>query len=217
MYVGIAQIMIGLVIEMGNYIVNHNIVDALLTAIPKMAFFAGGIYIIYNYQLDFSAWFSGPILAAIIPIVILIFGKPAYLAIAKPANYEPEEMDNIANRLFESGDVFTRLLGNTISYSRILALLMAHWALMLVVYTIAGLIGSESILAIILSTIVIIGGNIFVIALEGLIVFIHTLRLHFYEWFSKFYTGTGTAFTPLKQKHEYTSVVFEKEEKATQQ
>jgi len=216
MFVGIAQIMVGLAIEMGNYIVNHRIADAVFTAIPKMAFFIGGIYIIYNYQLDFAAWLSGPILAAIIPIVILIFGKPAYLAIAKPANHEHEEMDGIANRLFESGDVFTRLLGNTISYSRILALLMAHWALMLVVYTIAGLIGSESILAILLSTIVIIFGNIFVLALEGLIVFIHTLRLHFYEWFSKFYTGTGTAFTPLKQKHDYTDVVFEKEETAQQ-
>jgi V/A-type H+-transporting ATPase subunit I len=211
MFVGIAQILVGLAIEMGNYIVNHKIADAVLTSIPKIAFFIGGIYIIYNYQLNFGAWFSGPILAAIIPIVILIIGKPAYLAIAKPAKYEPEEADGIANRLFESGDVFTRLLGNTISYSRILALLMAHWALMLVVYTIAELIGVQSILAIILTTVVIIFGNIFVLALEGLIVFIHTLRLHFYEWFSKFYTGTGTAFTPLKQKHTYTDVVFEKE------
>jgi V/A-type H+-transporting ATPase subunit I len=212
MFVGIAQILVGLVIEMGNYIVNHKIADAVLTSIPKIAFFIGGIYIIYNYQLNFGAWFSGPILAAIIPIVVLIFGKPAYLAIAKPAQHEPEEMDGIANRLFEGGDFFIRLLGNTISYSRILALLMAHWALMLVVYTIASLIGSGSILTIILSTVVIIFGNIFVLALEGLIVFIHTLRLHFYEWFSKFYTGTGTAFTPLKQKHTYTDVVFEKEE-----
>ncbi|MGD6934193.1 MAG: V-type ATP synthase subunit I [Candidatus Bathyarchaeia archaeon] len=216
MFVGIAQILVGLAIEMGNYIVNHKIADAVLTSIPKIAFFIGGIYIIYNYQLNFGAWLSGPILAAIIPIVILIIGKPAYLAIAKPANYEPEEADGIANRLFESGDVFTRLLGNTISYSRILALLMAHWALMLVVYKLAELIGAQSIVAIILSTVVIIFGNIFVLALEGLIVFIHTLRLHFYEWFSKFYTGTGTAFTPLKQKHTYTDVVFEKEETASE-
>ncbi len=217
LYVGIAQILIGLAIEMGNYIVNHHIVDAALTSIPKMAFFIGGIYIIYNYQLNFNAWLSGPILAAIIPFVILIVGKPAYLAIAKPANYEPEEMDGIANRLFEGGDFFTRLLSNTISYSRILALLMAHWALMLVIYTISGLVGTASILSIILSTIIILGGNIFVLGLEGLIVFIHTLRLHFYEWFSKFYTGSGTAFTPIQQKHNYTNVVFEKEATIEQQ
>jgi V/A-type H+-transporting ATPase subunit I len=213
MYVGIAQILVGLSIEMGNFIVNRKIADAVLTSIPKMAFFIGGVYIIYCYKIDFAAWLSGPILAAIIPFVILVIGKPMYLAIAKPANTgEREEMDNLTNRLFEGGDFFTRLLGNTISYSRILALLMAHWALMLVVYTVVDMIGTASILTMILSTFIIIFGNIFVLALEGLIVFIHTLRLHFYEWFSKFYMGTGTEFTPFKKKNAYTEVVFEKEE-----
>jgi len=102
----------------------------------------------------------------------------------------------------------TRLLSNTISYTRILALLMAHWALLLATYTVAGLIGTASFLALVLSGIIIVGGNIFVMALEGLIVFIHTLRLHFYEWFSKFYQDTGTEFKPFKQNFVYTDVVF---------
>jgi vacuolar-type H+-ATPase subunit I/STV1 len=53
---------------------------------------------------------------------------------------------------------------------------MAHWALILVTYTVAGLVGSTSLLGLVLSGIIIVGGNMFVIALEGLIVFIHTLR-----------------------------------------
>jgi V/A-type H+-transporting ATPase subunit I len=85
---------------------------------------------------------------------------------------------------------------------------MAHWALVLVTYTVAGLIGSASIPALVLSGIIIIGGNLLVIALEGLIVFIHTLRLHFYEWFTKFYQGTGTEFSPFKQNFVHTEVVF---------
>ncbi len=121
-------------------------------------------------------------------------------------------MDTVSGRLFEGGDLVTRLLSNTISYSRILALLMAHWALMLVTYTIAGLVGTASILTLVLSGIIIVGGNIFVLALEGLIVFIHTLRLHFYEWFSKFYQGTGSEFSPFKQKFTYTNLVLKRKD-----
>jgi V/A-type H+-transporting ATPase subunit I len=91
---------------------------------------------------------------------------------------------------------------------------MAHWALLLVTYTVAGLIGGSSGVGLILSGIVIVGGNIFVIALEGLIVFIHTLRLHFYEWFSKFYQGTGTEFNPFIQKFIHTDVLFKRKENA---
>ena len=41
-------------------------------------------------------------------------------------------------------------------------------------------------------------GNIFVIALEGLLVGIQVLRLNFYEIFSRFYDGDGIPFNPVK-------------------
>jgi V/A-type H+-transporting ATPase subunit I len=213
--VGIVQIISGIVLEGVNFALKHNIADALLTSLPKIGFFLGGVYLIAVYQLNFGAWFSGPILAAIIPFMLLIVGKPIYLAVTKSkihAGAEHAEMDTISGRLFEGGDLVTRLLSNTISYSRILALLMAHWALMLVTYTIAGLVGTASILTLVLSGIIIVGGNIFVLALEGLIVFIHTLRLHFYEWFSKFYQGTGSEFNPFKQKFTHTNLVLKRKD-----
>ena len=212
--VGIAQIISGIILEMVNYLLKHNVADAILTSLPKIAFYLGGVYLIVFHQLNFGAWLSGPILLPLIPIVILILGKPIYLGVAKPKKHlhELSEHNSIKDRLFEGGDLVTRLLSNTISYSRILALLMAHWALVLVVYTIAGLVGTASILTLIIGGIIIVGGNIFVLALEGLIVFIHTLRLHFYEWFSKFYQGTGTEFKPFKQKFIHTEILLQHNE-----
>jgi V/A-type H+-transporting ATPase subunit I len=44
---------------------------------------------------------------------------------------------------------------------------------------------------------VVVLGNLGVIALEGFIVTIQTMRLHYYEFFSKFFRGGGTPYEPL--------------------
>ena len=85
--VGIVQIISGIVFEMVNFAFKHNYADALLTSLPKIAFFFGGVYLIAVYQLNFGAWLSGPILLAIMPFIILVVGKPAYLAVAKPKKH----------------------------------------------------------------------------------------------------------------------------------
>ena len=219
--VGIVQITSGIIIELVNYAIKHNWADALLTSAPKIAFYLGGVYLIAVYQLNFTNWLSGPILIPLIPFIIMVMGKPLFLrtvkfketklggSYAKQTGEQPEQ-DSVAGRFFEGGNTLTRLLSNTISYSRILALLMAHWALMMVIYTVAGLIAPAGAgpLLLVLAGVVIVIGNVFVLALEGLIVFIHTLRLHFYEWFSKFYAGTGTEFKPYKQNFTYTKLTL---------
>jgi V/A-type H+-transporting ATPase subunit I len=40
-------------------------------------------------------------------------------------------------------------------------------------------------------------GNIFFVTLEALIVGIQTMRLHYYEFLGKFFTGGGMRFEPL--------------------
>jgi V/A-type H+-transporting ATPase subunit I len=211
--IGIIQIMSGFVLDFINFVLKRNILDAIATALPKILFYAGGIYLIMVYQLNFGLWLGGPILFPLIPFVFLIFGKLLIIRCLKALGHPPKSsgrQDSLLERVFESGDLVTRLLSNTMSYARILALLMAHWALILVTYTISDMVFPTPILGIVLGSIIIVGGNIFVIAFEGLIVFIHTLRLHFYEWFSKFYQGTGVAFSPFKQSYKYTKLVFKR-------
>jgi len=42
-------------------------------------------------------------------------------------------------------------------------------------------------------------GNLLVLGLESIVAFAHTLRLHLYEMFSKFYQGVGRPYEPLPQ------------------
>jgi V/A-type H+-transporting ATPase subunit I len=42
-----------------------------------------------------------------------------------------------------------------------------------------------------------VAGNIGVVLFEGFIVSIQTMRLHYYEFFSKFFTGGGLPYEPL--------------------
>jgi V/A-type H+-transporting ATPase subunit I len=53
---------------------------------------------------------------------------------------------------------------------------------------------------------VFIGGNLAILIIETLVSFIQTLRLHFYEWFSKFYSGQGKRFDPFKVMRKYTYI-----------
>jgi len=100
----------------------------------------------------------------------------------------------VVSALFELFETVIGLLSNTLSYVRMGAFAVAHGALSLVVFIIAGIVGTQSSLG---YWIVVILGNLFIIGFEGMIVGIQTLRLEYYELFSKFFSGAGVAYQPL--------------------
>ena len=82
-------------------------------------------------------------------------------------------------------------LAHTISYARLGIMLLVHAALLLTVNnSFASLGGVESPAALVL----LIGGNIGIMMIEGLIVYIQSLRLHLYEFFTKWYNGGAEPF-----------------------
>ncbi|MGP3667175.1 MAG: V-type ATPase 116kDa subunit family protein [Candidatus Bathyarchaeota archaeon] len=88
-------------------------------------------------------------------------------------------------------------LSNTFSYSRILALGLTH-----AIFSDIALLGAGNP---VLFWVTFLMVTIFmIIALEGIITFAHSLRLHWVEWFSKFYSGDGVAFEGFTIKRRFT-------------
>ena len=99
-----------------------------------------------------------------------------------------------AQAFFELFETFIGSLSNSLSYVRVGAFAVAHAGLSSVVFILANLSGGPSAIG---YWIVVLIGNIIIIGFEGLIVGIQTMRLEYYEFFSKFFTGGGSRYEPL--------------------
>jgi len=203
--IGVFQITSGFLLNMINFILKREYIEAFTVSLPKIIFYVTAVYFLMKCRLNFNLWLSGPIFYLIIVLALLFVGKPLTIFILGKGNLSHV----LGERVFEGSELILSLLSNTMSYSRILALLMAHWALLTTTYAISSLVSTLPVVGNIAEIAIIVGGNIFVIAFEGLIVFIHTLRLHFYEWFSKFYEGMGTAFQPFKFQQQFTEIILQ--------
>ena len=138
-----------------------------------------------------------PVIIACIAVAIIGGMKEQKHAIAQ--GREPEG-GGLVGIVVETMMVRTiEMLANTISYSRLGIMLLVHSALLVTVINSYEQSGSLAIL---------IGGNIGIMMIEGLIVYIQTIRLHLYEWFPKWYKSDGVQFKKLVPQMLYTNLVW---------
>lgn len=126
------------------------------------------------------------------PLVATAFGAE----IVDKITGRPAEGD-LARAAFRPIELMLSSLTNTISFVRVPAFALNHIALMSSVFLLAGLIQGQGLTTKVFSWVDIVIGNIVVIALEGLIVLVQTMRLHYYEFFGKFFHHQGRPFKPL--------------------
>lgn len=109
--------------------------------------------------------------------------------------HKPEQKEGIGafiiENFFEMFEVILSFVTNTMSFLRVGGFILSHAGMMAVVMTLAEMVGTGA------SPVVVIIGNLFVMAMEGLIVGIQVLRLEFYEMFSRFFEGSGKKFAPI--------------------
>ncbi len=142
------------------------------------------------------------VIVVIASIVVMIIGG------IKHAKKHPEEGADPASVIMETllGKTI-EALAHTISYARIGIMLLVHAALLLTVnnaYASLGGASSGGALALI------IGGNLGIMMIEGLIVYIQSLRLHLYEYFTKWYDGGNVPFKQMVPEMVYNSVSWKR-------
>ena len=128
----------------------------------------------------------------VIPLLVMFFKEPLTAIVEKKAEkIEGGLVMFITQGFFELFEVLLSYFSNTLSFVRVGAFAVSHAAMMQVVLMLAGAeAGGNTNWA------VVVGGNLFVCGMEGLIVGIQVLRLEYYELFSRFYRGSGRAFEP---------------------
>lgn len=129
----------------------------------------------------------------VFPFILIFFGEPLTKLVNGEKDWQPESWGGyIVENLFESIEVILSYVTNTMSFLRVGAFVLVHAGMMLVVFVLAETVGDIGYWP------VIVLGNCLVMALEALLVAIQVLRLEYYEMFSRFYSGEGRAYEPVR-------------------
>ncbi len=129
------------------------------------------------------------IIFIIIPLLLIFLREPLTRLIQKKKHLiKGSKGAFFLENFFELFEILLSFVTNTISFVRIGAFALNHVGMMGVVLIFANMAAGGA------GTVVLVIGNLVVMALEGLIVGIQVLRLEFYEIFSRFYQGNGKAF-----------------------
>ncbi len=97
-------------------------------------------------------------------------------------------------------------MSDILSYSRLLALGLATTIIGLAVNVIVDLAGNLPYIGWLFAAVIFIGGHLFNLVINTLGSFIHSGRLQFVEFFSKFMEGGGKEFKPLSKKNKYVFI-----------
>jgi len=197
---GALCIVIALLLNVVNTFITGGIASVVMEhgALPSLLMYSGGILIIVYYFMHGSL--PGFSAVWILPgsAILLLVMRGAFGALLLPGThvFPHGAGEYIVETLADMVEMISSFVANTISFIRAGAFALSHAGLGYAFYSLASILpGSVTGAA---GVAVIITGNIFIILLEGLLCGIQSLRLEYYELFSRFYRGDGVEFSPFR-------------------
>lgn len=136
------------------------------------------------------------LLFVVLPLTVLFLRELLYNLLVHKGHGE----GNVASLMHGGVEVMETVssyLANTVSFARVGAFALAHAGLSLAVFELEKSV-REAPAGVLLSILVLVLGNLLILLLEGLIVFVQCMRLEYYEFFGKFFGGEGKRYNPFR-------------------
>jgi V/A-type H+-transporting ATPase subunit I len=205
--IGVAHLTTGLSLDVFEAAKAKEMVEVVVGKIPTLTMYVSGV----GYGIAFiGAGFSFNVLKSTAPAPLLgvpnnllggaslavLLGSMLVLFCGRAVAIKTGRLqgESVASALSNGGlEVFERIsqfLSNTISYVRLAIMLLVHAVLLLIVNQYFPLSNPVMIAPWVVL-------NCLIIAFEAFVVYVQDLRLHIYEFFTKFYRGTGTPFRKI--------------------
>jgi len=184
---GVAQLSFGLVLKIVNLLRRRAMVEAAFGGV-RLVYYVTGVVLAVKYvtTMSFTAFTENiGLLILALTCLLIVFLSPTIEGVLK---HEFKLGEGIMKGVSEFIETFLSYLTNSISYVRLAAFAIAHSALGIA----AGILGAS--MGAIPGFFVM---NLLAMTIEALGVFIQCMRLTYYEFFTKFYSGTGVPYRPF--------------------
>mgnify|MGYP000976914309 CR=1 FL=1 len=197
MIFGVIHLFGGMIMKIINEIKFGKISNVFFDVIPWFLIIIGLGLLLGGSSLNISTFDVGEVgkwLALVGAAIVMLFAG--------------REKKNIFSRLISGiGGLYgvVNYLGDILSYTRVLALVLATSVIATVINFLASMV-SGGIIGWFFAVVILIGGHLLNLALSGLSAYVHSSRLQYVEFFGQFFEGGGWFFKPLKYKTKYLKI-----------
>lgn len=202
---GVLHIFSGLFLLMKQLIIAKKYKDVFYDVVSWYLLIGGGVFFVLSNQAMTSLLglgFTLPAVVGKVSVVGVIIGAICILFTAGRTSKSP--LKRLLKGIYGLYGA-TSYLSDIFSYSRLFALGLAT-GVIAQVFNQMGAMAGGGIVGVLLFTVVFIIGHTMNIAINLLGAYVHTNRLQFVEFFSKFYEGGGKKFNPFSAKTKYYKI-----------
>lgn len=202
---GIIHLFTGLGIKFYSCVRSGNLADGIYDAIFWYMLVGGGIVYLLTMSMFtdmLGLTFTLPPIAGTVAAVLAVIGL---IGIVLTSGRESKSwFKRILKGLYGAYGI-TSYLSDILSYSRLLALGLATSVISTVFNKMGSMVGGNIAGAIVFILVFLIGHSLN-LAINALGAYVHTNRLHYVEFFGKFYEGGGRKFEPFAIHTKYYKV-----------